>query len=46
MTNPTEKRMGLNRCLLDGVHFNVRPMALTRDDPARTAETSQVTSEP
>jgi hypothetical protein len=24
MTNPAQKRMGVNRCPLDGVHFNVR----------------------
>ena len=33
MTNPLQKRTGLNRCLLDGVQFNVPLIALTRDDP-------------
>jgi hypothetical protein len=33
MTKPLQKRTGLNRCLLDGVQFDVPLIALTRDDP-------------
>jgi hypothetical protein len=33
MTNPLQKRTGLNRCRSDGVQFNVPLIALARDDP-------------